>query len=233
MGIITSIAAYRERMHSRRANMQSQRADKKEKENEMLKDNIYATKLQKLKQLFDIRHFSAVENIQHKVFAQTTIDRLTIMFMMNGKVNFKYMTVVWDKSDINPEVGEHIPYKKVPITDEYMNAMSELSPGVAFWQSRPFKRYGAMGQFIEVENIQHIVWFKVKRIALDDYNDLFVYLSWSSENEKTPDWKEKRKLELMTNGMLIPHLIEILEIPREADAVELLEQIETDAGNGK
>lgn len=206
---------------------QSELLKTKEKENTLLKDNIYSTKISKLKQIFDLRYFSAIEHIQHKVFDETCADRLTIMFMMNGKVNFNYMTVLYDHSSKRPDVGVESPYLKVRMSDRYMNTISNLRINDSHWESWPFSEWGELGDYIEMEGIRHLGWYKVRRVALDEYNDLLMYLSWSTEQEHEPSWEDRRKIQLLTTGYIIPLLDKIIDSPEEVDPDHLLEKINT------
>lgn len=197
------------------------------KTNEFLKENIYITKLRTLKQVFDLRSFSVLEKLQNKIFEDTSFDRLTVMFMMNGKVEFNFMSVIYDISKDRGEIGDS-PYRKVGITDAYRQLITQLTSKPAWMSSeKASENLGELGEFIVLEEIRHIAWFRVKRIALDDYNDLLIYLSWSTEKEQVPSWKEKRQLEIITGGRLIPLLKDILSVPDDQDAKDLLEEIRT------
>jgi hypothetical protein len=197
------------------------------RENEFLKENIFSTKLIALKELFDIALFRKLEIVYEELFAKTKIDRITVMFMMNGKVNFNYMSVLFDKSKQHDEVGEVNLYIKLRIDDQYRKIITNLTPTEAFWSDKG-DNVGKIGDYLSLERINSIGWFKVKRIALDDYNDLLAYVSLSSENEKALTRPERRRIELYAFSTLIPLLREIIEVPSEKDANELLEKIKTD-----
>jgi hypothetical protein len=198
-----------------------------EKENEFLKENLFSTKLVALKELFDITLFRKLETSYKELFEKTKIDRFTVMFMMNGKVNFNYMSVLYDIHKSNPNVGDVPLYIKLKIDDQYRKMISNLTPTEAYW-SDSASNIGKMSDYLELEKINSIGWFKVKRIALDDYNDLLAYLSLSSEDKEPLTRIERRRIELFVFSTLLPLLREIIEVPSEKDANELLEKIKTE-----
>lgn len=233
--IVSGVLAQKKMAANKREKIKEKKLQEKEAElqeekkvNSLLKENVYITKLRTLKQIFDLRSFSKIEQLQHQIFNHTSIDRMTIMIMMNGKVKFNFMSVVYDHSNLHEEVGSDSPYKRFEIDDEYMEMITELTTVRGRWESSPFKDLGEIGEFLELENIGHIGWWKVKRIALDDYNDLFVYLSLSSEKKEKINWREKRQVELIVHGKIVPILGEIVSVPTENEAIDLLKEIHGD-----
>jgi len=196
-------------------------------DNELLKDNVYQTKVRVLKELFDLQHFAQLERYINLVWDTTPMDRFTIMFVMNGKINFNYLTVIHDQSSIDHKLGGASPYAKFSIDQSYKNLVHKIEKGRPVWYDIPAKEIGEMNDFIELEGIKKIVFFLVKRIPIDEFNDIVVYLSFSSTTEHDFDKLDTRRVELITSGKITPKLEDLLELPTVKNADELLSNLET------
>jgi len=196
---------------------------KKEKENDVLKNNIYQTKLQKVKELYDLQHFSSIERLIHKLFNKTPIDRFTVMFVMNGTTDFNYLTVLYDESTENREIGDISPYTRFKIDGKYLKMLHQMELDGMVWRKYPDFNIGNLDEYLTLEKIKDIGWAFVYRIKLDEYNDLLVFASISSEVGGLSDM-DKKLLELTFNGRIRPHLEKILLIPDLEDE-SILEEI--------
>lgn len=207
---------------------QKSKALKKEKQdNELLKDNVYQSKINILKEIFDLQKFSELERLINLICDNTSMDRFTIMFVMNGKIDFNYMTVIYDQSKIDHSIGGTSPYAKFPIDHAYKTLVNKIEKGRPVWHSIPDKTMGNIVDFIELEGIKHIMYLKVKRIPIDEFNDIVVYLSISSTDEEKLPKIDQRKVELITAGKIVPKLEDLLTLPTIRNADELLSNLKT------
>jgi len=210
--------------------LEKAKLEKEKKVNELLKDNIYTTKLRTLKQVFDVKSFSRLESMIREGMNGTPFDRFTIMFLMNGKVEFNFMSVIFDQHQNKPMVGLDSPYSKIRIPEDYHEIITSLPQGRGHWIKAPFEEVSTMAEYMRLEEIKQIGWFKIRRIALDDFNDLLVYCSWSTQLDKEVTWRDKRKLELLTTGRIVPVVVALLSVPVGGDAEDLLGAIKTKEG---
>lgn len=192
--------------------------------NDRLKDNIYQAKIQKVKELYDIQHFSLMRRTIQQLFSSTPIDRFSIMFVMNGKIDFNFMTVIYDQSSIDPELGGVSPYARFPIDHEYRRMLKEMESTKFVWRAYPEFRVGRMDDFLEMEKIKSICWGYVTRIALDEFNDLVVYLAASSGQQEI-NRVDKNIVELLISGKILPELIPAISLPTVEKDSDLLENL--------
>lgn len=217
LGILTSaILAY--------VNLR-QKKDKKELKEQNIKliDNVYQTKVAKLKELYDLQHFSLLTRAVRQLFKATKIDRFTVMFVMNGKVDFNYLTVLFDKDANNPDIGGVSPYAKFDVDAVYKKMLKEMEFQKFYWATVGAGKMGDIETYLALENIKCIGWMYTKRIPLDEFNDIVVYCSMSTI-EKGMNNQDKAKARLFYQGKILPELLEILDLPTGHD--ELLDKIE-------
>jgi len=207
--------------------LKEKRLTQEKAENNFLKENIFTTKIGMLKELFDFALFQELDALYSQLWAENPIDRITIMFQMNGKVDFQYMTVVFDKSQIHEHVGQNSTYQRLKIDPKYYDLIASLPLSSGVWKKAPFTDVGSIETDLEVENIKNICWFKIRRIALDEYNDLLVYCSCSSERTSDINRLAKRRIEMFMISRIIPKINEILSVPTKSDSRDLIEKIRT------
>lgn len=192
--------------------------------NDRLKDNIYQAKIQKVKELYDLQHFSLMERTIQQLFLTTPIDRFTIMFVMNGKIDFNYLTVIFDQSSTDLELGGVSPYARFPIDHEYRRMLKEMEVNKFVWRKSPEFRVGRINDFLEMEKVNNICWAYVTRIALDEFNDLVVFLSVSSVGPEISR-VDKNIVELLISGKILPELIPAITLPTMEKDADLLDHI--------
>jgi len=201
--------------------------DKAVQENELLKDNIYISKVNILKEVFDLEIFSELDKVLTKTFNHTFCDRFSIMILMNGKVHFKYMTVLFDKEKDYTDGKYIMPYKKMLIDDKYHNLIININSGSSEWLHNDFERTGNIAYNLDDEEIKTVGYYKVKRMPLDEFNDLFVYCCWSSQSATKPTYKEMLNMDLITNGEVIPLINSIIKTPTIYNSDHLFSKINT------
>jgi hypothetical protein len=183
---------------------------KQKRENQLLKSELYGTKMQKLKELYDFQRFSVLEHEIRVLFKETPVTRFTIMFAMNGRIDFNYMTVVYDQHDYRMDVGMESSYDQIQIDQGYIRLLKEVERLGFVWLSAPFN-IGSISHFMEMEEVKHCGWGYVLREALDDTDDLLVYLAISSEQDMRVI--DKSKAELIIKGVM-PEMADILKVPK-------------------
>jgi len=198
-----------------------------EDENQFLKDNIYVSKVNILKEIFDLHSFYELDKQLEGRLSNTPFDRFSIMILMNGKVHFKYMTLLFDKKKSHSDMSFTLPYRKIRIDERYHNLIINLNVGFSEWLCNGLERAGNIKGMLEEENIKCIGYYKVKRVPLDEFNDLFVYCCWSTENDKKPSEKDIRDIDIITNGEIIPIINDIIKAPSVYDSDRLFEHIRT------
>jgi hypothetical protein len=203
------------------------REKKFKNETDFLKDNIYTSKITKLKEIFDLKSFSLLEEHIHEVFSNTFVDRMTIMILMNGKVDFKFMSVIFDQDKEGLKRGLQNPYTKIIINEDYHDLVISLTIGNSIWLHKDFRRVGNISDYLEYENVKTIGYYKVKRIALDDYNDLLMYCSWSSKDDSAPSERQMKEIDLLTRSRVVPVINSIIKSPSVWDSEDLLDLIDT------
>jgi hypothetical protein len=201
--------------------------DAVEKENDLLKDNIYLTKINQLKEIFDLKSFSKLEEEISQIFKLTFCDRFSIMVLMNGKVDFKFMTLLFDQRKAFENESFVMPYRKTMIDRRYHDLIFNLSLGQSEWLHKDFTRAGNIGAMFSDEDIKSIGFYKVKRVQLDDFNDLFVYCCWSTKSDLEPTLKGLLGIDMYTNSSIIPLIIDIIKPPSVYDSEQLLSEINT------
>ena len=223
----TSVMAWSKRKSEQRAKKAQATALIQKKENEFLKENLFQSKMNLLKRIIDIRHLNKIEKIHNKVFEETCIDRFTVLMLMNGKLDFNFMSVIYDMSKHKANLEGFLPYERIPIDDYYRDFVMDLPHKRGVWKHYPYEGdTGPMFEWIKIEKIKNICWYRVKRLQLDEHNDLFIYLSWSSESEEKPKWSTNRYLDMITQSQIIPGLVDILEFPKMNEIEDLLHDIE-------
>jgi hypothetical protein len=199
--------------------------NKKSEENYKLKDNIYQSKIKTIKEMFDFQRFSALEKYIRTIFKDSRIDRFTIMFVMNGKIDFNYMTAIFDQSKTDLSIGNISPYARFPIDESYVNMLHKMEDHIFIWRSHPDFNVGQMGEYIKLEGIKQIGWGFIKRLPIDEFNDLLVFSSFSTSDEKPLTKMEKRRVELVFTGRMLGEIEQILKVPNLKDD-ELLRHID-------
>jgi len=185
----------------------------KKTENELLKSNIYQAKIHLIKELYDLQHFSIIERWIKEIFADTQADRFTVMFLMNGKVDFNYLTVLYDQDNKEEtEIGGISPYSRIPIGPEYRKTMKVLEIDGFLFKKGPDFGLGTVNEWMELEEIKSGCWAFVDRLALDQYNDVIVYISVTSKTAVL-NRHERNKLRLTLEGKIIPEIKKILRVP--------------------
>ena len=190
---------------------------KLKRENEYLKDNIYRQKIVKIKELMDLQRFSSMEKAILKCFDSTQIDRFSVMFVMNGKTEFKFLTVLYDQSEIDHNLGSISPYTRFPIDHNYKKMLAEIEEGSFVWRSDKDFGVGLINDYLDLEMIRLIGWAFIKRIPIDEQNDIVVYCSFSSTSTSALSLMELRKIELMFTGKILPEMQCILHVPDMED----------------
>ena len=189
-----------------------------------LKDNIYQAKIRQVKEVYDLQRFSNFQQIVHKMFAGTPIDRFAIMFVMNGKVDFNFLTVLFDESMLNPEIGDISPYTRFPIDDAYRSMLRSCERNGFVWRDGPDFGVGVIDDYLVLEKIKCIGWGFVQRVRLDEFNDLLVFASVSSESEIIKPLK-KKMIQLTFTGRIKPHLERIINVPDPAVDDDILKDV--------
>jgi hypothetical protein len=213
----TALMTYINRKQSRVVKEVKEEKKVVESQNQILKDNIYTSKIKTIKELFDFQRFSGLQNLLQRLFKKGPIDRFTLMFVMNGKIDFHYMTVLMDESNIaNTALSEISPYSRFLIDGQYGAIIKETELGHFVWRCAPDFKAGGLDDFLNLEQIKCIGWAFVQRIKLDSQNDIVVYCSFSSEKGELT-LAQKKYVELIYAGRIKPHIDQILKVPDESD----------------
>jgi hypothetical protein len=196
---------------------------KKSKENELLKNNIYQTKIQRVKELYDIQHFSVISLHIKELFRETPADRFTIMFIINGKVDFNFLTVLYDQAeDLDSDVGGISPYSRFLIDAEFRHSIHQLETDGYLFKKKPNWGMGRVGDYMDLEGLQSIWYSYVSRVAMDQFNDVVVFCSASS-NQTVFTRHEQNKIRLILDGKIIPEIRPIIRIPEPGADGKLVE----------
>lgn len=183
------------------------KSNKKEKE---FKENIYQAKTWIFKEIYDLQRFSELERYIKQVFTKTNMNRFTILISMNGKIEYNFISVLFDQKLGDTNIGSKSIYDHIE-TDEVYKKMLKRLENVKFIWDADFGNYGIMQQYSETEGIKEHMWGFVERINLDKYDDVYLYVAFTSE-ECCSSKKDRDYIELVLNGRIIPKIKEIVSV---------------------
>jgi len=178
------------------------------KEKKELQAVAFGAKTWIFKELYDLQRFSELERYIKIVCAKTNMNRFTIMISMNGKLEFNFITVLFDQKISDLVVGGKSVYEKVATDSKYKSILGRLEWSKFIWD-HDLNGYGKMEQYSIAEKIKEHMWGFVGRVSLDKFDDVFVYCSMSSE-ECCSTKNDKEYIELMLNGKIIPQIKKII-----------------------
>lgn len=184
----------------------------------LLKSTIYDMNERKLKEIFDLRRFSQIEQNIKIVFKETIADRFTVMFAMNGQSQFDHLTVIFDQKLGNVDIGGISAYTRFPIDDIYRARIKRAEHSQSgVWEKTDDERIGAIGDYLVMEEITDTGWYFIERFVLDEQNSVVLFCSFCTPEPAGYKTKDKRFINVMLNGKIIPKLKEILSIENIKD----------------
>lgn len=175
-----------------------------------LRDSLYDVRLLRVKEVFNLRRFSILEKEIKRLLYNTRIDRFTILFVMNGKTDFDYLTVLFDQI-LGAEGGGVSAYNKFKVDDIYKATIKEIELHKYKWIDTR-QNFGIVGEEFRIEGIYEALFNFVERVRIDSFNDVILYSVASTHSPRKLTEKERRVIQLITRQKIKPMVQEIISL---------------------
>lgn len=140
--------------------------------------------------LFNHEFLKALNKHVESIFQETRIDRFLILFAVNGKDTVKYATVCYEKNKSSNHLGAIYRYIRLEVDTHYQNLLKQVEAMGSVHlivKEMPKCMLKTIYQSREEEIKFSTVKF-IKRIEVDDLNDIIVYSSMATaHNEDLTD----------------------------------------------
>lgn len=174
---------------------QSVRLKALEKERKSLtSENVkLKNELSSLSLLFDVELFHIIKEQVFAMFEETKADRFLIMFAVNGKREFNYVSVAYEQTRTYQNKGAISRYVRLNIDEHYQHLLKDVERSGSVTlevQDMPDCLLKALYES-EKPAVKHSIIKFLTRIAIDEENDLVVYTSMATFSDEPYTVHEK------------------------------------------
>lgn len=165
-----------------------------------------------LDKLLDFSSFNTIKRNVDEIFKKTKADRFLILIAINGKTNFKIVSVVFEqhkKSDY--EINAIARYRNLEIDDDYKEMLKLSEREGAVHLKTDSMRECLLKQIYLDEEVTFSDIRHIARIHIDDDNDLLVYSSLATHSVKPFTERERTRAKIIYDSGIRETLIEVLK----------------------
>jgi hypothetical protein len=159
---------------------------KKKHSNVKQENKVLKIELSCINILFNHEFLKILNSKVENIFAETKIDRFLILFAVNGKDVVKYATVCYERNKATNHVGAIYRYIRLEVDTHYQNLLKQVEAiGTVHLvvKEMPTCMLKTIYQSREEEIKYSTVKF-LKRIEVDQHNDIIVYSSIATSHDE-------------------------------------------------
>jgi hypothetical protein len=178
---------------------------KDEKEDHRIKADV-------LDRILDFSAFNLIKEAVDELFRTTRGERFLILIAINGKVDFNVVSVIFEQHKTSDyQVNAIARYRSLGIDEMYRGMLKEAEAlGMVSLQTKKMPA-SLLRDIYEIEHIEFSDIRHLLRISADERNDVLVYSSLATHDEKGFTKLGRRKASLIYNSTIKKTLKEVLE----------------------
>lgn len=178
---------------------------KKKHSNVKQENKVLKIELNSINILFAHNILSVIDEHVANIFAETKVNRFLILFAVNGKSHFNFVTVCLEKTNTGAVSGSIFRYNRLEIDDHYKSMLKqvELQGNIHLEVSKmPESILKSIYESRDEKVTFSCVKF-LKRINVDDLNDIVLYSSIATTKDEDFTTEEsliiKRNFDVIKN----------------------------------
>lgn len=149
---------------------------KLEAEERLVEQQEKMLKLGALDRLLDFTSFNEIRDSVDRMFAHTKADRFMIIIAMNGKTDFRVISVIFEQHKTEKwKVNAIIRYRDVEIDEEFKKMLKAVESEGEITYDVNDMRPQLLKNFYVIEKIKHSKLRFLHREKLDKHNDVVIY----------------------------------------------------------
>jgi hypothetical protein len=154
---------------------------------------------------FSSKFLEIVHEKVNDIFKKTRADRFLILYAVNGKTNFNFVTVCYEMGVNNTIIGATKRYQKFQIDEPYriMLKRAEFDKPVILDVKNMEDCFLKSVYQSSEEKIHHSIVKFITRISIDDNNDIIVYMSIATKSTDTFSKDELNNIKYNTDQIKI------------------------------
>lgn len=172
----------------------------------------YKIKAEVLDKILDFSAFNKIKDAVDEIFKTTRADRFLILIAINGKVDFNVVSVIFEQHKVSDyQVNAIARYKSLKVDDDYRNMLKRsekydiVELETATMNESLLKDIYTL-EGVKFSNIRHLL-----RIKADERNDILVYSSLATHNEKGFSQLGKRTANMVYDSVIRSTIKKVLE----------------------
>lgn len=198
-GISLLLVAYLNKYHERKLREKEWERDQAKKEAIKAKIELSALTL-----FFSYDLYEYIDEQVSDIFNTTKASRFLIMFAINGKDDFKTVTVAYEHTKDTKSEGAIRRYIRVPIDSYYKTILKETEKLGAIDVITKDLPSNSLLYNIYMSREEQVTSTRkefIKRLHIDEENDLILYASIGTHEEELFTLAEKYKIDLAINNI--------------------------------
>lgn len=158
------------------------------KEKEKLK-----TELSCINILFQHDFIALLNRQVSNLFRETKAERFLLLFAVNGKTDFNFVSVCYEKMKNEKSAGAVYRYVRLGIDDHYRQVLKAVEREAAIYLNVKEMPDSLLKSIYEslIENVKYSVIKFIKRLSADDDNDIVIYSSLATCDDNDFDENER------------------------------------------
>lgn len=136
--------------------------------------------------LFNHQFIATLDEILYEIFEQTKVTRFLMLFAVNGKQDFKYVTACYEENRTSPIKKAIRKYVRIEIDNYYKQILYFIEKNKYInlvVKDMPKSVLKNIYQSYD-EKIEHSIIHFIRRINIDDKNDLLLYCYTATNFDK-------------------------------------------------
>lgn len=177
--IVPAILIYKKDMQKLRLDYEKQiNAHVKEKKEHKIKADV-------LDKLLDFASFNQIKSAVDQIFENTRADRFLILIAINGKTDFKIVSVIFEQhKKTEYDVSAIARYRHLEVDRDYRDMLKQAErDGVVHYETSKMHdcllKQIYLFEKVKFSDVRHIA-----RVPVDDDNDVLLYSSLATHNDK-------------------------------------------------
>lgn len=177
--------------------------------NNIIKDRNF--KISVSDKLLDFAAFNQIKESVDRIFEKTKADQFLIMIAVNGKTNFRLISVIFEQHKTSKyKVNAIIRYRDVEIDDEYRALLKSVEHNGSIDLVVDDMKPQLLRDFYTIENIKHSKLRFLYREHLDENNDIVIYSSVSTHEKDSWTHLENAIIKMEYEGSVMHTIKEFI-----------------------
>lgn len=131
--------------------------------------------------IMDLKFFNIIRQKVDDIFNSTSAERFLILFAINGKTDFNYVTVIYEqhKSNENKFLSEGAieKYMNIEIDNDYRQYLKQSEIIGPIYLDYDKMQNNLLKNFYKIEGINQSIIKFIKRLKKNDDNDVLIFCS--------------------------------------------------------